>query len=66
MLPTLTPPCTLDPGDPCRNDETFVAFTLSRSINTKPKPKPKPKPLFKMLSERVMHLKREKEKRDKV
>ena len=39
MLPTLIPPCTLDPGSPCRDDETLVVFTVSQTINTKSKPK---------------------------
>ena len=39
MLPTLIPPCTLDPGGSCRDDETLVVFTLSQTINTKAKPK---------------------------
>ena len=28
MLPTLIPPCTLDPGDPCRDDEAYVVFYM--------------------------------------
>ena len=39
FLPILIHPCTLDPGDPCLDDEVYVAFTGAISINTKPKPK---------------------------